>query len=270
MPNTSQIHLQGVVIITRRFYFQKNQDGTLAPELATLLGSIQEHNWLYPDEPISILFSNPDELCTMELEENDVPVGSIEFVEMALSKICKQAAKPLSPICIPPKLTSYAGRRIDIVPAGTDLYQFLTSAPKQRIFLKSATRLKCDFADIYSLNRPLPKDSLFFVSDVLDILSEWRIFVYKGEIQDVRCYSGDFWLMPNRHMVQDMVMAYTDSPDAYTLDVAVTSHNVTVPLEVHNFVCCGLYGFSGKNLIRMHEAGIRWEQQKLLPPKGVI
>lgn len=29
---------------------------------------------------------------------------------------------------------------------------------------------------------------------------------------------------------------------AYTLDVALTSDDQTVPIEVHNFISCGLYG----------------------------
>lgn len=245
-----------------RFCLQKNHDGTLDPDPATLYGAIQEHNWLYSDDPIIVQLVKPGGLRVLDLTDDDIPVGSIEYVEAALSQITG-ITKRLSPICIPDQLIPYAGRRIDVVPAGAGLFQFLATAPKQHAFLKSSTRLKCDFADIYSLDGPLPKDSLFFVSEVLDILSEWRVFVYKGQVQDIRCYSGDFWLMPDQHTIQDMVATYTDSPDAYTLDVAVTSQHKSVPVEVHNFVSCGLYGFCGKNLIRMYEAGIRWEKQRL-------
>jgi len=52
-----------------------------------------------------------------------------------------------------------------------------------------------------------------------------------------------------------MIIAYTDAPRAYTLDVGINVFGTTI-IEVHPFVSCGLYGFHDlKVLPQMFLAG---------------
>lgn len=79
---------------------------------------------------------------------------------------------------------------------------------------------------------------------MVDIKSEWRAFVYKGELLDVRNYSGDFRIFPDISIIEEMIKDYKNSPKAYTLDVAVDDKENTVLIEIHQFFSCGLYGFA--------------------------
>lgn len=86
------------------------------------------------------------------------------------------------------------------------------------------------------------------VSTVLDeIISEWRVFVYKGKGVDVKNYSGDPFVFPNADRIYQFIDQYTEAPEAYTLDVAVTNKGTWV-LECHDFFSCGLYGSTDKNI----------------------
>ena len=83
------------------------------------------------------------------------------------------------------------------------------------------------------------------VSEIIDIVSEWRVFVFNGEIQHIGNYSGDCMAFPDADIIKEIVRVYGDeAPKAWTLDVAVTTEGDTVVLECHRFFSCGLYGFS--------------------------
>lgn len=50
-----------------------------------------------------------------------------------------------------------------------------------------------------------------------------------------------------------MIEGFKEAPEAYTIDVGVTSDGNTVLIEVHDFFSCGLYGFDdAKNLPNMY------------------
>lgn len=81
------------------------------------------------------------------------------------------------------------------------------------------------------------------VSTVLDeIISEWRVFVYKGKGVGVENYSGDPFKFPNVDRINKFIEAFKSAPEAYTLDVAVTEGGTWV-IECHDFFSCGLYGW---------------------------
>ena len=66
-----------------------------------------------------------------------------------------------------------------------------------KAFIKSASAVKCDYAGIYHAGQKLPDDTDYFVSQTIDIVSEWRIFVHRGNILDLKNYSGDPWQIPD-------------------------------------------------------------------------
>ena len=82
-----------------------------------------------------------------------------------------------------------------------------------------------------------------------EILSEWRVFVYKNKPQQVCFYSGDPLVFPDSKIISTMIDSYSDeSPVAYTLDVYVNNKGTFV-LECHRFFSCGLYGFSDYRIL---------------------
>lgn len=124
---------------------------------------------------------------------------------------------------------------------------------------------------------------MYVYSSVLDIIySEYRILVCRDKIVGVQYYGGykvldleslnyysdgfnksgilDF---PDKLMINSMftdIKLYREAggcfPLSYTLDA---TDRGTCLLEVHNFVSCGTYGFSDKELITMYAGGIEYE-----------
>ena len=61
-----------------------------------------------------------------------------------------------------------------------------------------------------------------------------------------------------------MVRAFANAPKAYTLDVAVLRNGQTAVIEVHNFISCGLYGFTNHRLPLRYLDGIRFELEQAM------
>lgn len=259
-----------------RFIVQKNQDGTMSSDCATVCEVLKEQNWLHQDETPYLI-----QLKTFENMERDmfpylidpdsfeVPVGSIEFVEAYLRKM--YGIEKIVPLLVPIQLDTpkYLGRKDALVSSKSELRDKASEWGAEEIFLKSASQLKCDYTGVYDIRKDtLPSDKKMYISEVMNIYSEWRVFVSNEQIVGVKQYLGDPWVMPDKSRVYQMVREYTDCPTAYTLDVAVAADlysgkQSTVVLEVHPFVSCGLYGFEEKQLPKMLIQGFRWVTEVL-------
>lgn len=195
---------------------------------------------------------NLDELYRYGESDADstIPVGSLDFVEKYCMKF--YGTSPL-PIHIPPELMKpeYLLRRVwtnGDRPAGDD---------RERYFVKESGKFK-GLTDEVPLGKIRDGNDLF-VSELMDIDSEWRGFVYRGRLADVRRYCGRFNIFPSIPVMERMVHDYGNSPEAYTLDVAVLKSGDTAIVEVHPFFSCGLYGFEDYPLyIDMLRAGHRY------------
>lgn len=193
------------------------------------------------------------ELIREEPFSEYIPVGSVEFVTDWLLGFHQIDYKPINiPKCL--QQEEFLGRRY------MDDYKGfqLEFADESKWFVKERDRLKGVTGCMAHIDkRDIQRDTDYIVSDVVDIISEWRVFVHRGKILDMKCYSGDFWVAPNKQKVMKIVESYKDAPIAYTLDVARlntgTSH--TVIIELHDYFSCGLYGFdSPKHPYMMSQA----------------
>ena len=111
-----------------RFIIQKNQDGTMSSDCATVCEVLKEQNWLHQGEtPYQI------QLRTFEAMKRDmfpyltdpdifeVPVGSIEFVEAYLRKM--YGIEKMVPLLVPIQLDipEYLGRKDALVCSKSEL-----------------------------------------------------------------------------------------------------------------------------------------------------
>lgn len=188
-----------------------------------------------------------------------IPVGSIEFVSAWMQLFYNHE---LNPVEIPKVLRTeeFLKRDYKIVRA-CDL-------PKSgRWFIKDVSQLKafsmCWDFDIAQIDRFLlspdaligkqkdPEDTnvylnnthLFQVSELLDILAEYRIYIIDGMIENVCLYNGSARYYPDMKLIDKTNLIYSiesDWPCSYTIDVAVTSKGTHL-LEIHPFACIGLY-----------------------------
>jgi hypothetical protein len=199
-----------------------------------LLEAIDYHKWLDPKADMTYLLTDDDwtsRVRPYKQNINYIPIGSVEFVRYYLVENGWGNPKPKN---IPEDLLPWAGRTV------------INGTEKDIIgekFVKSNDMIK-SFAEICTEAPP----GNYQISDVIEIESEWRAFVYQGKLVGLQNYSGEFDIFPDVHKIWDMIKAYKSQPVAYTLDVALSNGN-TVIMEVHDFFSCGLYGFSDLKIL---------------------
>lgn len=176
-----------------------------------------------------------------------IPVGGVSFVQEFLNK--HHNGLQMKPIYIPDSLKDlkYLKR---LFKEGTKDTVAKNDSP---VFVKQIDRVK-GFAEVISSDTDLP-DGQLFITEALDVVSEWRIFVYEGEVIGAKNYAGDFFRLPDTDFIYDVVKQYQEAPPVYTLDVMVDTRGETSVIEVHDFVSCGLYGFTDHRLPVMFVRG---------------
>ena len=241
-----------------KFLLQIVDNGHYSEDVAVIDRLISERNWLYPDDTISV------ESCTLaelpsKITTDVTPVGTIEFINEVLK--LGHGFAPMKPINIPKSLwrAEYLWRKCAVVNSAEEIRQKFSQWNASKLFIKSNSKLKADYTDIYSPTDTLPEDTEYFVSEVVDFVSEWRCFVYRGQLKGIKNYLGDPWTPPNKNFVGDCIQEIGQDIIAYTLDVGVTASGETAVIEVHNFVSCGLYGFADPAIIPMLINGFRRE-----------
>lgn len=170
---------------------------------------------------------------------NCIPIGSVEFVSNYMKKYYD---KEIIPLNIPDVLMKdkYLKRDCKIL----NKVDINITNPT---FIKSINTIK-GLTDIINKNIEYKEDQ-YFVSEVINIDSEWRSFIYNRELVGLQNYSGDFTLFPDVKLIKEMIRDYKNSPLAYTLDVGINNDDGTFIIELHNFTSCGLYGWSNHKLL---------------------
>lgn len=168
------------------------------------------------------------------------PCGTVEFVQKYLDLY--HDIHITKPINIPPQLlhNKYTKRSVKYI--GEGLYSF-----GNKKFIKSHDKIKefNEISDVWEV----PKDKTVMVSDVINIESEWRAFVFESKLVGLQNYLGEFTMFPDVRLIENMIKDYTYCPPAYTLDVGINSKDGTFIIECHNFYSCGLYGFNNNRII---------------------
>lgn len=216
---------------------------------------IKYTNWFYNDEVHQFFIGHK---APETFKKNFIPIGSIEFVEDQLGF----TMKPWFPI---PMNSKHYGRKTWILDK-EDLNKYFKTHGK--LFVKHIDKIKGMF-DIKDTSEYIP-DGKYFVSEIINIISEWRVIVRKGKILDIRPYDNSFERngninFPNINKIKGMIQVIEnleDKPNSYTIDVCVTEDEKTLFIEAHNFVACGLYGFDDNKLLIMLEEGLAWEREQ--------
>ena len=176
----------------------------------------------------------------------------------------------MKPINVPKELwsTYFTSRRIAICKSKQDIFLVASEWNEHTLFIKSNTRLKCNYTDVYDISRyedalinKLPEDE-YFVSENVEFESEWRVFVHRGEIVGIKNYCGEPVITPNMEFINVCIrligVSSRLSLSAYTLDVGILTNGATAVVEVHPFAACGLYGFESMKIVQMTIDAYRW------------
>lgn len=85
-----------------------------------------------------------------------------------------------------------------------------------------------------------------YMCNVVNFISEYRVFVSNGVIRGIKHYRGDFTRFIDITEVRKMINEYTNCPSAYTLDVGLDVLERTLLVEVNDMWSIGSYGLDGK------------------------
>lgn len=193
-----------------------------------------------------------------------IPVGSLGFVE-------KIIGKTIEPINVPESLLlpKFLNREYFKISKGRCSEEISTlineKFPKEKeLFVKSTEHCKGYIRDMIKKEKIAKIKELqnlgFIISEVVEITAEWRVFVLKNEIQDIKSYYMESFVdVPNISFIQEAIStlkASNSNLEAYTLDVAKLKNGKMAVMEVHNFISVGLYGFEDyKVLPKMIKTG---------------
>ena len=230
-----------------RFLCEK-QDNKIVHDFVFALTLAKDFYAWQHDERLTLKFLNYPSLMGTAVANPDmyVPAGSVAFVEAYLKQFYPKATKALEPLNVPECLFPFAGREIINIAANARLPLTL---PKGQLYMKSNSKIKALSNGV----APPDADASAFlghqVSQVIDVDSEWRAFVFHDKIEYIANYGGDPTIFPAIDTVKEMVKAFSpEAPVAYTLDVGV-NWKQTFVIECHRFYSCGLYGFSDLKLL---------------------
>jgi hypothetical protein len=205
-------------------------------------------------------------------DKNDIIIGSVESTKAFWKTVGIEIPKYIG---YPKSLDVFYGRKIykgkfgeitDKKGDGKPSYElpFTVISP---IFIKPADGVKeftgfvlekiSTLRDINLYYPEVNSDTEIYISEVVDIISEYRCFVHKNKLVGIKHYDGDFTRFPNISIIELMIDKYkNDSPISYTLDVGIisktnTTNYETILIEINDFWAIGGYGLDGKTYVRM-------------------
>jgi len=110
-------------------------------------------------------------------------------------------------------------------------------------------------ADVLKLMK-FPDQTPVQISEIIDIQSEYRCFVHRGQLVGCKNYTGSYEVLPDFRFIRGCIDGYDAQPIAYTLDVAVKANGTTSLIEINDGYGFGNYGFNYILYCRMIED--RW------------
>jgi hypothetical protein len=196
----------------------------------TLIDAIRYQNWLANEECYTMT------LTDSEMPPDCIPVGTVEFVSEYLRKYYGLTPRPIN---IPQALfTDRFLKRKCWLSRHDEI--------RGNVFVKSMDKIK-HFTEEIEDKTDIPEGT-YLVSEIVDILSEWRAFVFHGKLVGLQNYLGDFTMFPDVALIREMIGEYKQAPVAYTLDVGINDSGTFV-IEIHDFFSCGLYGYANLSIL---------------------
>lgn len=105
------------------------------------------------------------------------------------------------------------------------------------------------------------QQSKLHVSEVVEFISEWRVFVYNGSIVDCRHYTGDPLKFPQAAwlgLLLDNLLELNKMPIAFTMDVGRLKTGSWVLVECNDMWATGSYGCDREKYVECYDS--RWNE----------
>ena len=188
-----------------------------------------------------------------------IPIGSIEFVQTWLKRV--HNIDEINPIEIPLVL-----RKDEFLKRNYKIVHYHELPNSGNFFIKDVSQLKGfsyngNIAHIYDELESLDKTHLFQVSEMVDIKSEYRVYIINGKIEAISHYDGNPLIFPDVALINKANIIWSlekDYPKSCTIDIMVTDRGTSI-IECHPFISVGLYStLWGTNLLEAYKDGINY------------
>jgi hypothetical protein len=198
------------------------------------------------------------------LMRDDIVVGYISTVKNALRNL---GINPPSEIDYPEELSPYYGRKI----WEDKLHNIANDPTTWPIFIKPKNGKQFDGRLVSSLKDLIGCASGSFPNEIIniwcaepiEIISEWRCFIYYDKVMDVRPYKGS-WRNHFDPQILDFVLdTLKDKPAAFTIDIGVTKEGKTIVVEINDGYSVGCYGLQSNMYAKFISA--RWCEMARVP-----
>ena len=191
--------------------------------------------------------------------KNDILIGSVEATCYFFKKCGIEEPKYLG---YPKELKMFMHRKIQET-TFSELEEkspfkfpyFIKPSNHVKLFTGSLLKSEKDYKFMKEFYPEISSDTELYISEPINLISEYRCFVHKNELKGIQWYDGDFKEFPNSDIILEMIDAYKNvAPVSYTLDVGIYDDFDGLKMalvEVNDFWAIGSYGFNGKDYVRM-------------------
>ncbi len=178
-------------------------------------------------------------------------VGSVEFMKEVFSKIGKSDVRV-------PENSNRSFKVMTLGEAKSVSKSGLQKIPRKYIFIKPFdiklfTGFVLDEMKNMSISN-IPDDTKVMVYDAFsdNIKSEWRCYVHRDKVVDIRNYSGDIFTYPDQIYLIDVIWKNEDKfPIAYTVDIGILESSENVVIEYNDMWAIGNYGMDNSLYLRL-------------------
>jgi hypothetical protein len=207
-------------------------------------------------------FFEPSQIAagSLALARETLVVGGVSVVEAALTAL--GVAIPFAKN-LPDSLANYRGRRVWTTTWGELRRKYGKSGPPEPLWVKSLRRNKSapslavyEAEDIKAAAN-LPDHHEVLVSEYVIFVSEWRVFVRRGEIIELCRYQGDLFRFPEAKVIQSAIADLgLEAPAGFGIDFGILTDGRTVLVEVNEGYSLNPYGLESNEYAELLEA--RW------------
>lgn len=182
----------------------------------------------------------------IEFKPNDIVVSSIQITQ----KIMNSLNISLPNLYIPTEVYEFCGRKIwkSTLKEIIDNYK----KTKNKVFIKSVNikEIPSQIIDFLPLityeNQELDYNIDCYVSEIVDFVSEWRVFISNYEVVGCQNYLGDFKIYPDWNIINSCMKKLKWQPKGWTMDFGITKDNKTLLIETNDGYSIGNYGLDGR------------------------
>ena len=174
-----------------------------------------------------------------DITKDDIVVGYISDVHKAYEILGVPIPESID---YPLELESFLARKIKKVEykeIPKDTFPYFIKPINHKQF---PGRVIKEFKDLIGV----PEVELYYTEDILQIMSEYRVYINNRKIVGIKNYKGLVEVPPNTEIIYSMIGKYKNQPSTYTLDVGVVHVEGygmrTILIEANNGYSVGNYG----------------------------